>query len=102
MALSKFLKRKNNQQSAEMSFIDHLEALRGHLFRAIIAVISGAILIAVFNKLFIRNIIMGPTHSDFPTYRVMCRLAEKLNISTLCMGEIRSEERRVGKGVSAR
>ena len=71
-----------------MSFIDHLEALRGHLFRAIIAVISGAILIAVFNKLFIRNIIMGPTHSDFPTYRVMCRLAEKLNISTLCMGEI--------------
>lgn len=88
MALLNFLKRKNSQNTAEMSFIDHLEALRGHLFRAIIAVVTGAILIAVFNKFFIQKIIMGPTHSDFPTYRLMCRLAEKVNIQTLCMGEI--------------
>lgn len=88
MALQKFLKRKNSQNTAEMSFVDHLEALRGHLFRAIIAVVAGAILIAIFNDLFIQEIIMGPTHSDFPTYRFMCRLAEKVNIPTLCMGEI--------------
>ena len=88
MALQKFLKRKNSQNTAEMSFVDHLEALRGHLFRAIIAVVAGAILIAIFNDLFIQEIIMGPTHSDFPTYRLMCRLAEKVNIPTLCMGEI--------------
>ena len=88
MALQKFLKRKNSQNTAEMSFVDHLEALRGHLFRAIIAVVAGAILIAIFNDLFIQQIIMGPTHSDFPTYRFMCRLAEKVNIPTLCMGEI--------------
>ena len=88
MALLNFLKRKNSQNTAEMSFVDHLEALRGHLFRAIIAVVAGAILIAIFNDLFIQEIIMGPTHSDFPTYRFMCMLAEKVNIPTLCMGEI--------------
>jgi sec-independent protein translocase protein TatC len=88
MALFKFLNRKKADATAEMSFIDHLDVLRGHLFRAVIAIVAGAIAIAVFNDFFIQKIIMGPTHSDFPTYRMMCRLAEAVNIPTLCMGEI--------------
>jgi len=71
-----------------MSFIDHLEELRSHLFRAAIAIAVGAILIAVYNKFFIQDIIMGPTHSDFPTYRLMCRLSKVLHIPSLCMGEV--------------
>lgn len=88
MAVFKFLNRKKADATAEMSFIDHLEVLRGHLFRAVIAIVAGAIAIAIFNDFFIKQVIMGPTHSDFPTYRMMCRLAEAVDIPTLCMGEI--------------
>jgi sec-independent protein translocase protein TatC len=88
MAILGFLKRRQSSDRSEMSFIDHLEELRSHLFRAAIAIAVGAILIAVYNKFFIQDIIMGPTHSDFPTYRLMCRLSRFLHIPSLCMGEV--------------
>lgn len=31
---------------------------------------------------------MGPTHSDFATYRVMCALGEKIHVKKLCMDAI--------------
>ena len=49
MALS-FLKRKTNGERAEMSFIDHLEDLRGHLFRAVVSIAVGAIIVGINNK----------------------------------------------------
>ncbi|MDE3249023.1 MAG: twin-arginine translocase subunit TatC, partial [Bacteroidota bacterium] len=54
-------KRNNpDSENAEMSFIDHLEALRWHLVRSVIAVVVGAIIIFVYAKEVVSNIIMGP------------------------------------------
>jgi sec-independent protein translocase protein TatC len=85
----KFFKRNNRDESAEMSFIDHLDVLRGHLFRSIVAIAIGAVFIGVFNKFFIKRVLMGPTHADFPTYSVLCRLGKGLHLgNALCMSEI--------------
>ena len=84
MALS-FFKRNKNEERSEMSFIDHLEILRGHLFRSAIAVAIGAVIVGVYNKIFIQGILMGPTHSDFPTYKLLCRIGKALHINRLCM-----------------
>ena len=43
MALSLFGRKKNPEEKAEMSFIEHLEVLRGHLFRSALAIAAGAI-----------------------------------------------------------
>ena len=51
-----------------MSFIDHLEVLRGHILRSVIAVFLGAIIAGIFDDVLIDNILLGPTHDDFPTY----------------------------------
>ena len=84
-----FRKKGPQKDAAKMSFIDHLDELRKHLFRSVIAVVIGAVLIAYYNDFIIRHILMGPTHSDFATYVYLCKLGEKLGFAnTLCLGEI--------------
>lgn len=87
MALNIF-KRGGSDERSEMSFIDHLEVLRGHLFRCAIAVAIGAVVVGIYNKFFVREILMGPTHSEFPTYRILCQLGQYLHINRLCMNGI--------------
>lgn len=69
-----------------MSFVDHLEVLRGHLFRSALAIAVGAALIGYYNRFFFHYVLMGPTHGDFPTYRLMCRLSETAGLGkALCI-----------------
>lgn len=74
--LVKAIKDKGKNLEAEMSFFDHLEALRWHLIRSAIAVVVLSI-VAFLNYDFIFNtFIMGPSRTDFWTYRMMCKLGE--------------------------
>lgn len=73
--LVKAIKEKGKNLEAEMSFFDHLEALRWHLIRAAIAVVTLSI-VAFLNYDFIFKIIMGPSRPDFWTYRMMCKLGD--------------------------
>src|SRR2546423_3395377 len=84
MALSLFRRNKDSERS-EMSFVDHLEVLRGHLFRSAFAIAIGAVVVGVYNKFFNRGVLMGPTHDDLPTYSVLCKIGQALNINRLCM-----------------
>ena len=85
----KFLNRGGKEERAEMSFIDHLEALRGHLFRAVISIAVGAVIVGVNNKFVIKKILLGPTHADFPTYKFLCKMGNSLRLgNALCMNEM--------------
>jgi sec-independent protein translocase protein TatC len=85
----KFFKKRGDSETAEMSFIEHLDALRSHLFRSAIAVALGAIIMAVYNSFIVKKILMGPTHPDFPTYGFLCRVSRFLGLGTkLCMNGI--------------
>ena len=69
-----------------MSFIDHLEVLRGHLFRSVVAIALGAIIAGIYNKFIIKEILLGPTHDSFPTYGVICKIGKSLHLgNALCM-----------------
>jgi len=62
----------------EMSFLDHLEALRWHLLRSIVAIVVFGIVVFMAKDFVFDVIIFGPRHADFITYRVMCSLSEVL------------------------
>jgi sec-independent protein translocase protein TatC len=86
MAISFFNRGKAGEERAEMSFIDHLEVLRGHLFRSVLAILVGAIVIAVFKDFFVKKVLLGPTHADFPTYSFFCRIGKAIHLEkALCM-----------------
>jgi sec-independent protein translocase protein TatC len=77
----KAIQDKGKTIESEMSFFEHLEALRWHLIRAAISVVVFS-LVAFFNYNFIFNtIIMGPFRPDFWTYRMMCKLGEGFCVS---------------------
>jgi sec-independent protein translocase protein TatC len=85
-------KSTNNNARGEMSFIEHLDALRAHLFRAAIATAIGSIVMAVYNSFIVQKILLGPTRADFPTYVYLCKLSNKLGFGNqFCMKEIHLE-----------
>lgn len=89
MALLKKFKRTKSGDQAEMTFIDHLEELRGHLLRSLLAIVIGGIVVAVYNDFFVKKVLMGPTHSDFPTYSWLCKAGQKFGMGdALCMKDI--------------
>jgi sec-independent protein translocase protein TatC len=78
--------RGGNSSKAEMSFIDHLEELRSHIVRSVIAILLVAIVIFIFHTWIYDNIISGPLNQDFITYRALCSLSHKLHLgNSLCL-----------------
>lgn len=55
----------------EMSFWEHLDVLRGSLFRAIGAVCLCSVLGLVFREFLFDGIVLAPTRSDFIVYRLL-------------------------------
>ena len=55
----------------EMSFWEHLDVLRGSLFRAIGAVCLCSVLGLVFREFLFDGIVLAPTRSDFVVYRLL-------------------------------
>ncbi len=74
----KAIQDKGKDLESEMSFFDHLEALRWHLIRAAIAILvfTG---VAFWKYDFIFNkIIMAPFYPSFFTYRMLCKFGYRL------------------------
>ncbi|MGY3088620.1 sec-independent protein translocase protein TatC [Hymenobacter sp. UYAg731] len=72
----------------EMSFIDHLEALRWHIIRAAISVVVFATG-AFFAKDFLfHDLILGPSRPDFWTYRMFCKFGAWVHAPDLCIDKI--------------
>ena len=87
MSLTKIF--KNSPEKAEMSFIDHLEELRWHIMRSVIALLVGMIAVFVNMDFFFHNIVMGPAHKDFITYRLLCKASYAIGLKdAMCLEEI--------------
>jgi sec-independent protein translocase protein TatC len=73
-------------EKAEMSFIDHLEVLRWHIVRSVIALVVAAVMIFIFIDWIFDHIIYAPARQDFITYSALCNLGHSLHIgNALCM-----------------
>lgn len=69
-----------------MSFIDHLEELRWHIVRSVLAVLVFAILIFVFQDFVFNYIVLGPMNKHFVTYTYLCRFSHWASMGdALCM-----------------
>ena len=82
------IKNKGKNIEAEMSFFDHLEILRWHIIRSVIAITLFAILSFTFYDFVFNQIIMGPKSLDFWTYRMMCKVGAALNLEGFCVERI--------------
>jgi sec-independent protein translocase protein TatC len=70
-----------------MSFWGHIDALRGHLFRSAIVVVTLSVVLFCFPEFLFDTIIFGPLKEDFATYKAFCSLSHMLNLGDdLCFG----------------
>ncbi len=76
----------DSAEHKEMSFIDHLEELRWHLIRSIVAILVFAILAFVMKGFIFDGLIFGPKKESFFTYNAFCKLSELLQLGDrLCI-----------------
>jgi len=77
-------KKKNKKTvKAEMSFLDHLEALRWHIIRSAIAICVFSVVAFVEKDFIFDSIIFAPKNPNFWTNRMMALLSDYLNVPTL-------------------
>ncbi|MDI1321639.1 MAG: twin-arginine translocase subunit TatC [Algoriphagus sp.] len=84
MALDQY----KEEEEEGMSFLDHLEALRWHILRAISAVLILTIIAFLAKNIVFGVIILGPSKIDFITYRLFCDLGNFLGIPALCIEQL--------------
>ena len=75
-------------EPGEMSFLDHLEELRWHLIRSLVAIFVFAIAAFISKGIIFGKIILGPSKSSFWTYNMLCILSELVNSDALCITEL--------------
>ncbi|MFN8242579.1 MAG: twin-arginine translocase subunit TatC [Ferruginibacter sp.] len=86
----KRLRGKGDADQVEMTFMDHLEALRWHLMRSVIAWLAAAITIFIYVDWIYDNIILAPASQHFVTYDSLCRFGHWLHIGdSLCMPPVK-------------
>lgn len=68
------LQRQTQEEVEEMSFLDHIDELRWHLIRAMIAVVVFTVLAFMNKEILFDQIIFGPKRIDFWSYRALCDL----------------------------
>ncbi len=71
-----------------MTFLDHLEVLRWHLIRSAIAIVVVTGLAFSYPEIVFHEIILGPSRTDFFTYRKLCEIGAALNSPGLCINEL--------------
>jgi sec-independent protein translocase protein TatC len=73
----------------EMSFLDHLEELRWHLIRSVLAVVIIAVVAFLFKDFIFDVLLFGPKNKDFITYRWFCSISQTLGQgSSFCIEEL--------------
>lgn len=71
---------KGRKGEAEMSFLEHLEELRWHIIRSLVAIVAFMIIAFVFKSLLFDTIIIGPSRQHFVTNRLLCEFGHYLNL----------------------
>jgi sec-independent protein translocase protein TatC len=88
MALLDFLskRKKQNESGTEMSFIDHLEELRWHLIRSVVAILIGAIVVGIYSYEIVDTVLFAPAKPDFVSYKWFCNVSHWLGLGdTVCL-----------------
>ena len=82
-------KKEKKTEEKVMTFWDHLDELRKHIIRSLIAIVVLAI-VAFLNRHFIFDyIILAPSSSEFITNRALCWVGKQLSLNALCIDDMK-------------
>jgi len=71
--------------NGEMTFLQHLEELRWHIIRSILAIVIMAIVAFKFSRFIFDDILIAPQNAGFFTNHILCKLAALTHSPSLCI-----------------
>lgn len=75
----------NGTPEKEMTFLEHLEELRWHIIRSLLAIVVIGIVLFLMQEWVFGTVIFGPTNKDFFSYRVICNFSHFVGLGeTMC------------------
>jgi len=74
--------KKKKDPKAEMSFLDHLEALRWHIIKSISAIIIGGTVAYIYSDFVWNSILLAPKSPDFWTSRMIIQVGDFFGIKS--------------------
>ena len=80
--LLNFGKKKDGE---EMSFWEHLDVLRGTIWRSLLVAFLFSLVAFAFKEILFDTILLGPKSKDFITYRMLCKLGNLISMPSLCI-----------------
>ncbi|MCF6365794.1 MAG: twin-arginine translocase subunit TatC [Bacteroidales bacterium] len=75
------------KKADNMSFLEHVEALRKHLIRAILAVVVFAITAFFFKDFIFNQVLFAPKTPEFFTNDLMCKIGRYFNTDSICINQ---------------
>ncbi|MCC8088100.1 MAG: twin-arginine translocase subunit TatC [Rikenellaceae bacterium] len=78
----------NGDSPEEMTFFEHLDALRPHLLRSLASFFILTVAAFFCKDLIIDKILFGPQSPEFITNRILCQLAGLVNSDALCLNGV--------------
>lgn len=71
--------KKGKDADKEMSFLEHLEELRWHIIRSLLAIATMFVVAFFLKKIIFDHVILAPRNPEFFTNRILCNLGHYLN-----------------------
>lgn len=82
--------KREKSSDTEMTFFEHIEALRPHLVRGVMALVVVMIAAFIGKKYIIDWVLMGPQSPNFPTNRWLCDLSHWIfGDSRICINQVK-------------
>ncbi|WP_255474045.1 twin-arginine translocase subunit TatC [Pontibacter qinzhouensis] len=76
------------EETQEMSFVDHLEELRWHIIRSFSSILVFAVIAFLAKGFVFHDIILAPSRPDFFSYQLMCDLGNRIGSEVLCITDL--------------
>lgn len=71
-----------------MTFLEHLEVLRGHLLRSLLSIGIFAVAAFLLKDIIFDHLLLAPKAPDFWTNRMLCKLGDLVNTDKLCINDV--------------
>lgn len=92
-------KKQSEHEPREMSFFDHLDELRKHIMRSLLAIVVAGVALYIFKDWVFDTVIFGPSQKDFISYKVFCSISQWLGLGNmLCLTPPEVQMQAVGFG----
>ncbi len=80
---------KKNTDRTDKPFVEHLEDLRWLIVRSLVAILLVSIVVFFKIEYLFDHIVLGPAHSDFITYKILCRVSQYVGLKdALCLENV--------------